>query len=364
MKKILVFGMTDNPGGIESVIMNYYRKIDRKKIQFDFLSNSPYIAYEDEIKSLGGKIYLITARKKSYFKFKKELKEFMLQHAVEYEAIWVNVCMLSNIDYLISAKKYGIPKRIIHCHNSSNDGGKVKYYIHQYNKKRLSKYATHFWSCSEDASPWFFEDKIIQSPNYKVIVNAIDVNKYVRDEKIRKQYREELEVQEKIVIGHVGRFHFQKNHQFLIKVFKCLADRNEKHHLLLVGQGEMETEIRTLVEKENLNNRVTFLGARNDVENIYQAMDLFILPSQFEGLGIVALEAQAALLPCVLSDGVPQIVKVNDNVEFVSLNDSPEHWANIVEKMLTESQTINKLITSEYNIDMQVKNFEKELVEK
>lgn len=363
MKKVLVFGMTDNPGGIESVIMNYYRKIDRKKIQFDFLSNSPHIAYEDEIKSLGGKIYLITARKKSYFKFKQELKTFMLQHAAEYEAIWVNVCMLSNIDYLISAKKYGIPKRIIHCHNSSNDGGKLKYYIHQYNKKRLSKYATHFWSCSEDASPWFFDNKVIQSPNYKVIVNAIDVNKYIRDERIRKQYRKELGVQEKIVIGHVGRFHFQKNHQLLIEIFKCLARRSEKYHLLLVGQGENEQEIKDIVEKENLNQRVMFLGARNDVDKIYQAMDLFILPSQFEGLGIVALEAQAAMLPCVLSDSVPQIVKVNDNVKFVSLNDTPEHWADIVEIMLKESQSINKIITSEYNIDMQVINFEKELVE-
>ena len=112
MKKILVFGMTDNPGGIESVIMNYYRKIDREKIQFDFLSNSPYIVYEDEIKSLGGKIYLITARKKNYFKFRQELKEFMLRHAVEYEAIWVNVCTLSNIDYLISAKNMEFPKEL------------------------------------------------------------------------------------------------------------------------------------------------------------------------------------------------------------------------------------------------------------
>lgn len=364
MKKILVFGMTDNPGGIESVIMNYYRKIDREKIQFDFLSNSPYIVYEDEIKSLGGKIYLITARKKNYFKFRQELKEFMLRHAVEYEAIWVNVCTLSNIDYLISAKKYGIPKRIIHCHNSSNDGGRVKYCIHQYNKKRLSKYATYFWSCSEEASPWFFNDKVIKKTNYKVIANAIDVKKYMKDEIIRKQYREELNVQEKIVIGHVGRFHFQKNHQLLIKVFKCLAERNEKYHLLLVGQGELEQEIKDIVEKENLNQRVTFLGARNDVDKIYQAMDLFMLPSQFEGLGIVALEAQAALLPCVLSDGVPEIVKVNDNVKFVSLNETPEYWANVAEKMLKESQPINKLITSEYNIDMQVKNFERELCER
>ena len=181
----------------------------------------------------------------------------------------------------------------------------------------------------------------------------------MRNNVIREQYREDLKVQEKIVIGHVGRFHFQKNHQLLIRIFKCLAVQNKKYHLLLVGQGELEQEIKDIVDKENLNQRVTFLGARNDVDKIYQAMDLFMLPSKFEGLGIVALEAQAALLPCLLSDGVPEIVKVNDNVKFVSLNDSPEHWAN--EKMLKEPQTINKIITSEYNIDMQVKKFEREL---
>lgn len=364
MKKVLVFGMTDNPGGIESVIMNYYRQIDRDEIQFDFLSNSPFIAYEEEIKALGGKMYFVTSRKKNYFKFEKELNAFMRQHAAEYEAVWVNVCMLSNIDYLIAAKKYGIPKRIIHCHNSSNDGGKIKYYVHQYNKKRLGKYATHFWSCSETASSWFFDQRVMQNPNYKVIVNAIDVKKYEKNEEVRNQYRKELHVQNKIVIGHVGRFHFQKNHAFLIKVFECLSERNEKYHLLLVGQGQLEPEIRELVKREGLESKVTFLGARGDVDKIYQAMDLFILPSQFEGLGVVALEAQAALLPCVLSGGVPEIARVNENVVFVPLKDSPEQWADTVEKMLGKIQVANKMIGSEYDISTQVENFEKELMGK
>ena len=347
MKKVLVFGMTDNPGGIESVIMNYYRRIDRDEIQFDFLSNSPFIAYEEEIKALGGKIYFVTSRKKNYFKFEKELNAFMRQHAAEYEAIWVNVCMLSNIDYLIAAKKYGIPKRIIHCHNSSNDGGKIKYYVHKYNKKRLGKYATHFWSCSETASSWFF-----------------DLKKYEKNEVVRNQYRKELHVQNKIVIGHVGRFHVQKNHAFLIKVFECLSERNEKYHLLMVGQGKLEPEIRELVKRKGLESKVTFLGARGDVDKIYQAMDLFILPSQFEGLGVVALEAQAALLPCVLSCGVPEIVRVNENVVFVPLKDSPEQWADTVEKMLGKIQAVNKMIGSEYDISTQVENFEKDLMGK
>lgn len=362
MKKVLVFGMTDNPGGIESVIMNYYRQIDKDKIQFDFLSNSPFIAYEEEIKALGGRIYFVTPRKKNYFRFEIELDAFMCKHAAEYEAIWVNICTLSNIDYLIAAKKYGITKRIIHCHNSSNDGGKLKYCIHQYNKNRLEKYATHFWSCSETASSWFFNQRIMQSPNYKVIMNAIDVKKYSKNKEIRDRYRKELKVQDKIVIGHVGRFHFQKNHHLLIRIFKCLSDRNARYHLLLVGQGQLEQEIRECVKRENLESRVTFLGTRSDVDKIYQAMDLFILPSQFEGLGIVALEAQAACIPCVLSYGVPEIVKVNDNVTFVTLKDTPEHWADAVEKMLCKKQVVNKMIKSEYDISTQLENFERDLM--
>jgi len=223
MKKVLVFGMTENPGGIESVVMNYYRHIDRNVIQFDFLCNCSSIAYEDEIKFLGGKIYYITARKVNYFKFKAELKNFMQKHETEYSAIWVNVCSLINIDYLISAKKYRIPKRIIHCHNSSNDGGIIKFCIHQFNKKRLTRYATHFWSCSEDASPWFFDERIRQSANYKVIINGIDVQKYSSNQAIREQYREKLEIKDKVVIGHVGRFHFQKNHRLLIEWFRLLG---------------------------------------------------------------------------------------------------------------------------------------------
>lgn len=162
----------------------------------------------------------------------------------------------------------------------------------------------------------------------------------------------------------MGRFHFQKNHAFLIKVFECLSERNEKYHLLLVGQGQLEPEIRELVKREGLESKVTFLGARGDVDKIYQAMDLFILPSQFEGLGVVALEAQAALLPCVLSGGVPEIARVNENVVFVPLKDSPEQWADTVEKMLGKIQVANKMIGSEYDISTQVENFEKELMGK
>lgn len=360
MEKILVFGMTDNPGGIESVIMNYYRNINHNKIQFDFLCNSHRIAYEEEIKELGGHIYKITARKENYIKFKTELKQFMKENAGKYLALWVNVCSLVNIDYLILAKQYGICKRIIHCHNSANDGGIVKGLIHRLNKMRLNHYATDFWSCSEQASPWFFSRKILLNEHYKIIPNAIDVKRYEKNEAVRKEYRKELKLDDKYVIGHVGRFHFQKNHRFLIEIFSLLAERDEQYHLLLVGQGELEQEIKDLVTKKKLEKRVTFCGARTDVENLYQAMDMFVLPSVFEGLGIVGIEAQACLLPCLFADTVPAVIKLNSNVQFLPLK-SPEAWVEMVEKNRVNSvgNVENNVLKSEYNIAVQVKKFER-----
>ncbi|OLR62927.1 hypothetical protein BHF69_09690 [Anaerostipes sp. 992a] len=363
MNKILVFGMTNNPGGVESVIMNYYRNINREKIQFDFLCNSQVVAYEDEIKSLGGKIYKITARKDNYFKFKRELRAFMSGNAFKYSAIWVNICSLVNIDYLIFAKKYGITRRIIHCHNSDNDAGFIKSCVHKFNKMRIGKIATDFWSCSEEASPWFFDKTVIQGEAYKIITNAIDVKKYKQNDALRKKYRSEFGLENNIVVGHVGRFHFQKNHKFLIDIFEELVKRNSQYHLLLVGQGELEEEIKKIVKEKGLMKQVSFTGVRMDVENLYQMMDIFVLPSVFEGLGIVALEAQAASLPCLLADTVPPIVKVNDNVEFLALNQKIDLWADRIEQLIQESDKkwMNKLEVSEFNIETQVRNFERML---
>lgn len=359
MKKVLVFGMTENPGGIESVIMNYYRYINRNLIQLDFLCNCSKIAYEEEIEGLGGKIYKITPRKKNYFAFKKELDEFMKQNAHEYSAIWINVCSLVNIDYLILAKKYGIPKRIIHCHNSSNDGGIIKLIIHTVNKYRVKHYATDFWSCSAVASPWFFGKKIIKSSHYKIITNAIDINKFKRSQRVRDEYRKQLGLEDKIVIGHVGRFHFQKNHQFLIEIFEELIKRSKDYRLILIGQGELQQEIKELVSEKKLADKVMFLDAVSDVQNLYQVMDCFVLPSLFEGLGIVALEAQAAQLPCVLADTIPIEVKVNDEVIFVPLERGAKEWANVIERVKGRFDLSCKLAESKFDITKQVNDFER-----
>ena len=331
-KRILVFGITENPGGVESVIMNYYRNIDRDKIQFDFLCNTDKVAYEDEIKKLGGKIYRITPRSKNIKKYKKEMNEFFRKNSKKYNTIWVNVCSLANIDYLKYAKKYGIKYRIIHSHNSQNMDSKIRGLLHKFNKRNIEKYATDFWTCGEEAGKWFYDDKIINSEKYLLVNNAIDSNKFKFSEKTRKEYRKKLKIDDKFVIGHVGRFHFQKNHPFVIKVFNEIQKKVPNSVLLLIGAGEDENKIKELVDEYKLNDKVKFLGLRNDVEKIMCAMDIFLFPSLFEGLPVVLIESQLSDLLIYSSDNISPNSKITNKINMISLDKNEKYWANKIIK--------------------------------
>lgn len=316
-------------GGVESVIMNYYRNINRNNIQFDFLCNTKEVAYEDEIEELGGKIFRVTARSKNLKQYKKDMKDFFSQNAKNYDIIWVNLCSLANIDYLKYAKKYGIKQRIIHCHNSQNMDPFIRGLLHKFNKLFLKRYATDFWTCSDEASKWFYSKKIIKSDKYCVIKNAINTEKFLFNKEIRDEYRNKLSIQDKLVIGNVGRFHFQKNHAFIIKIFNEIKKQREDAHLLLIGIGPDEDKIKHIVKVYNLEKNVSFLGSRNDVSELMQAMDIFLFPSIFEGLGIVTIEAQAAGLPVFASaDVIPDEANIDSEIfNFLSLKESEKVWA-------------------------------------
>lgn len=333
MKKILVFGMTQNPGGVESVIMNYYRNIDKTRVQFDFLCNNQEVAYEKEILKLGGNIYKIKARSENRKQYYKDINKFFKENSSQYSTIWVNVCSLANIDYLKYAKKYGIPYRIIHSHSSQNMDIKLRMLLHKKNRHIIQRYATDFWACSEDAGKWFFNSRIRKSNNYMLVRNAIDPNRFTYNIELRNKIRRQLNIEDKWVIGHVGRFHFEKNHEFLIDIFKEISNKKENAILLLIGQGENEEKIKEKVKRLSLQDKVYFLGIRNDVPELMQAMDVFLFPSLFEGLGLVLLEAQATGLSCYTSkEGVPQTAKVTKNLMFLSLQDTPKMWAEEIIK--------------------------------
>jgi len=325
-------------GGLETFIMNVYRNIDRSKIQFDFLVRvDGKCSYDDEIISLGGQILYVPAHRKfNKYKNKPALDKFFKENACKYKAVHVHVSHLGNVSVLSKAKKYKIKKRIIHSHSTSiklKDIFRAVFhgFAHEINKYRVENYATHFFACSKAAGRWLYNNKTF-AKHTRVINNAIEAEKFVFDNKIRNDVRKELGIENKFAIGHVGRFAYEKNHDFLIEVFAEVYTRDENACLLLVGKGELEASIAEKAEGLGIKEAVKFLGVREDVNEIMQAMDVFVFPSYYEGLGIVVIEAQASGLPCVISDVVPDEVKITDLVKKVSLSTSVEEWAEEVLK--------------------------------
>lgn len=364
MKKILVCGMSSGIGGVECFLMNYYRNINRQKVQFDFLCNVEKCAFEEEIYQLGGKVYHVCARSKNLFQFYKDMNDFFLNHAKDYDGIWVNKCMLNNIEYLTYAKKYNIPNRIIHAHNSNNmeQGikGKLQGALHYFHRQNISRYATEFWACSEDAGKWAFPKQIIESKRFRIVHNAIDGEKYHYNIDIRELYRKELGITNNFVIGHVGRFQYQKNHEFLLDIFQSIYSKNSNAILLIIGTGELEEMIKQKVHDLGLDHVVKFLGVRNDVPQLMQAMDAFVFPSRFEGLGIVLIEAQMSGLPSFTSANVvPPEAKITNLLHYINLDEPSSVWADSVLRNQVNCRNIDNEINASYYIKSAALELEK-----
>ena len=332
MIRILVFGITANPGGVESFLMNYYRRMDRSSVQLDFLFNFPEpAAYEAEIVELGGRVFRVMPRRQNRELFRKELEQLFREHAPEWNAIWVNVSSLANIDYLKIAKRYGIEKRIIHSHNSRNMDSRLRGLLHHWNRGKVGKYATDFWACSEEAARWFYNNSLIKKA--VVIHNAIDPDRMKYDEGKREKIRSEHGWEGLSVIGNVGRLHFQKNQGFIIDVFREYYGKHPESVLVLVGQGEDEEALKRKVSGYGLEKCVFFAGVQRDIQAWLSSFDLFLFPSKFEGLSISALEAQANGIPILASrEAIPVEACINRNCVLYSLEESVPAWAEKVEE--------------------------------
>ena len=337
MKRVLVFGMTENPGGIESFLMSYCRRMDPAKLRFDFLCNcAEPVAYEQELRAMGARIYRVPARSRDYFGYRRAMHAFFAQHAAEYAAIWVNVCSLANIDYLLLAEKYGIPRRIIHSHNSQNMDSRLRGLLHRRNRRRIGRCATDFWACSPAAAAWFYPPALL--PQAVTIRNAIDVERVRFDPAARQRLRQQYGFGSRPVVGHVGRLHFQKNQRFLLEVFAGVRQRCPEAVLVLIGQGEDEEKLRQKAAELQIADAVLFAGVQSHVPAWLSAFDLFLFPSLFEGLSIAALEAQGSGLPVLASEGViPPEVRLNDNFRFYPLAAGASAWAEEACAMLRET---------------------------
>lgn len=315
-------------GGVEAVVLNYYKNIDRNKIQFDFIcdSDSTDIPYE-EIESLGGRVILIPPYQK-VFKYQKELKRVLKEG--NYKIVHSHINALS-IFPLRAAKKAGVPIRIVHSHSTSNKKEWKKNLIKNILRPFSKVYANGYMCCSELAGRWLFGNKEYDKGSVYLLNNAIDLNKYKYDEKIRKKKRKELGIKDTtFVVGHIGRFVEQKNHRFLIDVFYEIHKKNNDSILLLAGQGPLMDEMKDKVHNLKLDECVRFLGQRKDANELYQAFDLFLLPSLYEGLPVVGVEAQASGNLCYLSTDMTKETKVLDSTKFMSLNNSAEEWASSI----------------------------------
>lgn len=314
-------------GGVEAVVMNYYRNIDRSKVQFDFIcdedsSNIPY----QEIQALGGNIFLIPPYQK-VVQYNRELKKILKQQ--NYKIVHSHINTLS-VFPLLAAKSVGVPIRIAHSHSTTNKKEKKKNLVKQFLRPFSKVLATDYFCCSELAGRWLFGNSTYDQGKVYLLNNAIEESKFKYDAAIRKNKRQELGIKDEntLVIGHIGRFVTQKNHEFLLDVFHEIQKSNENTVLLLAGQGPLENKMKEKVASLDMTHLVKFLGQREDAAALYQAFDVFVLPSLYEGLPVVGVEAQAAGLLCVLSEEMTKETKILEETVFVSLHTSPKDWAN------------------------------------
>lgn len=323
MNKIKVLHIVPNmqAGGLETFIMNIMYNIDRKKIQFDFLVHyKERKFYDNEIESLGGKIHRLSVREdNNIIKYIFDLNRFFKTHK-EYKIIHCHMESLGFLIFLI-AKINGVKVRIAHSHNINTENtfkGKIKYFL-----SRFFKYlSTDNFACSKEAGDYLFKNH-----KYEILPNAIDLTKFKFSKEKRNKIRNELNIdKDTIVIGHIGRFCKQKNHNQLIDIFNEYQKNNPNTKLILVGTGEELENIKEKCIKLNLSNKVIFLSNRKDTDYLYSAFDIFLFPSLFEGLGIVLIEAQMSGLMCYTTDkAVPKEACISNRLTYIKINDD---WTN------------------------------------
>lgn len=318
-------------GGMESYLLNYYRHIDRSRIQFDFITHSKVEpGIRQEIESMGGRVFdWEPFRVSRFFSIRNRVKQFFQEHNGEYNILH---CHMANAGFLYFplAKEAGIKHCILHSHNN-RAAAKLSHAIRNYPLLFLAnREATNRIACTEAAGKFLFGNKA-----FTVIKNAIDMDRFAFSKDIRGEIRHSLNMEKNFIFGHVGRLDPQKNQKFAIKVFAELYKKNPEARLLFIGEGKDGWGLKKLVKELGLQDAIMFLGAKKNIEKYYQAFDAFIFPSLYEGLGIVLVEAQCSGLPVFASaDGIPKDAKVSKLLTFIPLEKGEQYWAKIIQNQL------------------------------
>lgn len=335
--KVLYFVDRMLRGGIQTFVIENLRHMDKTNLQVDFLllDDGKVYELEEELRMLGSTVYKLEGiwiRKPwDFVKYCKALDDFFREHH-DYKVVHMHSSS-KNFMVLKYAKKYGIEIRIAHSHCIDfQTNSKIKKVVGDCFKYPLKKYATNYFACSKEAGVWLFGKKIVNSNRFMIVHNAVDLEKYKFNVEVRERIRNDLKIDKNtIVIGHVGRFVELKNHDFLVDVFYEFYEIHPNSKLLLIGTGIKENEIKEKVKRLGIEENVIFAGFRENVNDYMCAMDLFVLPSKTEGLGLVLIEAQASGLKCFTSkDVVPNEVDVSKTTQFLSLNLLPKEWADVL----------------------------------
>lgn len=340
-----VLGNT-NLGGAESRIMDLYRHTDRNRVQFDFLVHSGEEGFfEKEIRELGGRIFRVPRfRIYNYFSYRKALKEFFQKHH-EFALVQGHMTSTAAI-YLPIAKKAGVKKTAAHARSAGVDKG-LKGTMTRFLRRNLADKADYLFTCSELAGISVYGEKAVREGKTIFIPNAIDCAGFTFDSEKRKKLREELGLADALIIGHVGRFHYAKNHEYLLRVFAELCrmsagaggstaetGADQKYHLILLGEGPLMEDTRKLAEELGVADKVHFLGNHKNIADYYQAMDYFVYPSRYEGMPGTIVEAQASGLPCLMSDTICREVIATELVETMSIEEEPKAWAEGLQRRI------------------------------
>lgn len=343
-----------NMGGAESRIMDLYRNIDRDKIQFDFVVHTTEHCYfDDEVAELGGRIFSVP-RFKIYnlLEYKKAWAELLEAHTSsdgnsEFKMIQGHMTSTAAI-YLPIAKECGIKKTIAHARSAGVDAG-LKGKMTRILRRNLSKKADELFTCSKIAGISVFGNEAVEAGKVRFIPNAIDVKRFAYNEDTALSLRKELGIDDKLVIGHVGRFHYAKNHEYLLRIFRDLCEdisilegemADIEPVLLLIGEGPRLREMKALAIELNIADKVMFLGNKSNIYDYYQAFDYFLYPSRYEGLPGTVVEAQAAGLPILMSDEICDEVMVTDLVEAMSIKLPTGDWAEAIMKDINDGRVL------------------------
>lgn len=357
-KKILIWGMTPFVGGVEKYIVNILQNIDNTKFEIDLLVKDNIDGLnETRINGFYNKIYKIPKIKRHPLKVWQYIKDISRKN--KYDVIHFNLGNANMIVYALPLKLFFKDSKLIfHSHNG-DDAKKITHYI---SRPILNMIADKRIACSKTAASWMYGKRA----NAILLNNAIDTEKFLFNETTRNRIRKELKIEDCFVIGHIGRFDKQKNHKCLIDIFYQLKKVHQNVALMLIGSGILEEEIKKYVKELKLENEVMFLGVKDNTNEYYQAMDLFVLPSLFEGLPIVAIEAQTSGLKCILSDNIDKNTRITDNVIFLP-TDNVELWKNNILKTIKlkhkRKNMMKEIINANYDLKTEIKRIEKIYVE-